>query len=146
MKLTYQTGVAALVQFIVMTILNFLNGIYGSVQECTSGGNDCLGNVVLSLLFFLIVSTWFAFLAVLGYAAQDRRSRRLAQLLLATEALVALIALFDARHHPNILGLITSLADAALAIWVATLAYRLVRANGGRVTSARTRRRHRSDS
>lgn len=141
MKLKYQTGVAALVQFIAMTILNFVNGTYSSVRECTLSSSDCLGNVLLSMLFFLVITAWFAFLAVVGYAAQDRRSKRMAQLLLGTEAIVALIALFDARHYPNYLGLITSLVDAALALWVALLAFRLVRANGGRVTTTRRRRR-----
>jgi len=142
MKLKYQTGIATLVQFIVMTLLNFTNGVTGSVQECTSKNNDCVANIALSLIFFLVVTAWFAFLWVVGYAAQDRRSKRLAQLLLATEAVVALVALFDARHYPNYLGLVTSLVDAALAIWVATLAFRLIRAGGGRVvTPARARKR-----
>lgn len=144
MKLKYQTGVAALVQFIIMTLLNFVNGISGSVQECTTKNNDCVPNLVLSLLFFLVLTAWFAFLSVLGYAAQDRRSKRLAQLLLATEAAVALIALFDARHYPNYLGLFTSLIDAALAAWVALLAFRLVRANGGRVVTRGRNRKHTS--
>jgi len=144
MKLKYQAGVAALVQFIVMTLLNFINGVSGSVQECTSQNSDCLGNILLSLLFFMVLTAWFAFLSVLGYAAQDRRSKRLAQLLIAAEAGVALIALFDARHYPSYLGLITSLVDAGLAIWVGLLAFRLMRANGGRVVTNRPRRRRAS--
>jgi len=136
----YQTGIAALIQFITMTVLNFVNGTVSSVQECTTANNDCLGGIILNLLFFLLITFWFAFLSVMGYAAQDRRSKRVAQILMGAEILVALVALFDAKHAPDLLGLLTSLVDAALAIWVAFLAFRLVRANGGRVVTTSTGR------
>jgi hypothetical protein len=142
MALKYETGIATIAQLIIMTALNFVNGAFTSVQSCTNGGNDCVSNVILNLLFFMLITGWFAFLWILGYTAQDRRSRRMAQILLVAEVLVVLVSLVDARHYPNILGLITSLADAALAAWVALLAFRLMRAKGGRVRSlSRPRRR-----
>lgn len=140
MLLRHQTGVATLIQFIAMAVLNFLNGIGNSIQGCTDG-SGCMGSITINLLFFIIVSMWFGVLAVFGYAAQDRRSRRIAQLLLSAELLVLLVALFDARHYPNILGLITSLTDAALAAWVAVLAFRLLRAKGGRISPTSRARR-----
>jgi len=78
---------------------------------------------------------------VVGYAAQDRRSRRIAQLLIGLEGLTGLVALFDAKHFPTVLGLITSLIDLCFAAWVILLAWRLMRAKGGRITApARSRR------
>ncbi|HET9173976.1 MAG TPA: hypothetical protein VFN56_01700 [Candidatus Saccharimonadales bacterium] len=136
MTLRYQTGVAALIQFIAMTVLNFINGIVSSVQGCTNG-DGCLGSVTINLMFFILITFWFAILAVLGYAAQDRRSKGITQLLLAAEILVVLIALFDTRHWPNIFGLISSLIDAGLALWVAILAFRLLRAKGSRITTTK---------
>jgi hypothetical protein len=62
---------------------------------------------------------------------------------MATELLVLLIALFNAKHYPNILGLITSLTDAALAAWVILLAFRLNQAKGGRITATAARPRRR---
>jgi hypothetical protein len=58
--------------------------------------------------------------------------------------MILIISLFNAKHYPNILGLITSLVDAAFAIWIIWLAFRLTRAKGGRITgNQRTRsRRH----
>lgn len=137
----HQVGVATLIQLITMTVLNFLNGVTGSVQGCTNG-DGCVGTITVNLLFFMLITFWFAILSVLGYAAQDRRGRGILKMLLGAEVLVALVALFDARHWPNILGLITSLVDAGLAIWIAVLAYRLLRAKGARVTA--TSRKHHS--
>ena len=45
-------------------------------------------------------------LQALGFAAQDRRSRPLARILIAAEAIIAVVALFDLRHFPNVLGLL----------------------------------------
>jgi len=147
MRLTYETGVATLVQFIVLTLLNFINGIASSAQECHGNSTDCVSTIILSLLFFMVITGWFAILMVTGYAAQDRRSQRIAQLLFCAEGLVALVSLFDAKHHPNVLGLITSLVDAVLAVWVMVLAWRLMRAKGGRVVSKqRPRQRRRTTS
>ncbi len=49
---------------------------------------------------------------------------------------------FNVRHHNNVLNLFTSLVDLALAAWVILLAFRLIRAGGGRVvTKQRARQR-----
>lgn len=143
MALRYETGIATLTQFIVMTLLNFANAISSSVTGCTNGGNDCVSNVILSLLFFLLITAWFGFLGMLGYAAQERRNPRLAQILLAAEGAVAMVSLFNARHFPDLLGLLTSLIDFGLAAWVAWLAFRLMRARGGRIVTASSRARKR---
>ena len=135
MAVKYQTGVSTLIQFIAVTFLNLVNLFASSISSCVKNTSDCVGDVTLNLLYFLVLSAWFAFIWVLGYAAQDRRSKRLAQLLIAAEAIIFLAALLDAKHHPDILGLITSLVDAALAGWTIVLAWRLMRAGGGRVTS-----------
>lgn len=143
MKLTYQTGIAALIQLAVMTLLNIANGFYSSIKQCTTAGNGCVEDIILALLYFMVLTTWFAFVWILAAAAQDRRSRRMALLLIASEGMIALVSLFNARHHNNILGLVTSLTDAALALWVAFLALRLMRARGGRVTSSPRARQRR---
>lgn len=141
MRLRYETGIATSAQFITMTVLNFVNAISASVSGCTNHNGDCVSNMLLSMMYFIVVAVWFGFLSVLGYAAQDKRSKRLAQVLIAAEVMVALVAAFDAKHHPDTLGLVTSLIDLAFAVWVITLAYRLMRSNGGRVVAPTTRRR-----
>ncbi|HEX7368491.1 MAG TPA: hypothetical protein VF261_02445 [Candidatus Saccharimonadales bacterium] len=143
MALRYQTGTATITQFIVMMLLTFANGIYNIVSQCVAH-NQCVENTVSSALYILLMAVWLMFLSVLGYAAQDKRSRPISRVLIGAEALVAIVALFNARHFPNLLGLATSLVDCGLAIWVIVLAWRINRASGGRIvanTSNRQRQR-----
>jgi hypothetical protein len=135
----YQTGIITFIQFVLLSLLGIANGLNSIVTTCHAAGNDCISNLIVSLIFFILTTAWFAFIWILGYAAQDRRSRRLAQVLIAAEAMIALVALFNARHHTDFLGLATSLIDLVLAIWVIVLAFRLMRAKGGRVV---TKQRH----
>lgn len=142
MKLKYETAIATLIQFVTLTILNIGTGVDSVVSTCRSSHSDCVSNMLVSLIFFLLTAAWFGFVWVLGYAAQDRRSKRLAQALILVEALIALVALFNAKHHNDALSLLTSLVDIGLAIWVITLAFRLMRAGGGRIViKSRPRKR-----
>ena len=142
MKIRYQTGVVTLIQFIAGVALGFLNEVSSSISGCIGTGSTCVSNTLVSLVLIILTAVWFAFVAALGYAAQDRRSRRLARYLIAAEAIIAVVALFDAKHFPNILSLITSIVDFCLAAWALLLAYRLSKANGGRVIApTRTRKR-----
>jgi len=144
MKLKYETAVATLVQFILLSFLGIANGLNSVVTTCRKDGSDCISNMIVSIIFFILTALFFAVIWILGYSAQERRSKRLAQLLICAEAFIALIAFFNARHHTDALSLITSLTDLCLAIWIITLAFRLMRANGGRVVSKQRPRRRRS--
>jgi len=141
MKLKYETAVATLIQFILLSFLGIANGLNSVVTTCHKDGGDCISNLIVSTIFFILTAVFFAFIWILGYSAQERRSKRLAQLLICAEALIALIAFFNAKHHTDALSLITSLTDLCLAIWIITLAFRLMRANGGRVVSRQRPRR-----
>jgi hypothetical protein len=147
LKLRYETGIATLIQFIAMMMFGFVNGLVSVIDDCHSSGfSECAPNTVVSFAYILLLAGWFGFLAMLGYAAQDQRSHKIARVLIVAELLVLMIAIFNARHHPSIFELLTSLTDAALAIWVILLAFRLSRARGGRIvakqqTSTRPRRR-----
>jgi len=135
MKLTYETGIATFIQFILLVFLNIANGANSVVTTCHKDSSNCVSNLIVSLIFFLLVAIWFMCVWLLGYTAQQRRSKRLAQLLIVVEVLILLTALFNARHHTDLLSFATSLIDIALAIWVITLAFRLMRSGGGRVVS-----------
>lgn len=142
MKLRYETGTATLAQFIIMSFFGIAGAFDSSITTCQIEGKDCLFNAITSILFFILTALWFGAIWVLGYAAEERRSHRLAYVLIAVEGLVLLVATFNAQNHPNTLSLITSLLDIALALWVILLAFRISRAKGGRiVTSERARRR-----
>jgi purine-cytosine permease-like protein len=145
MKLTYETGTATLIQFIVLSLLNIVSALVSIITTCRHEGGNCTGNLLTSIIFYIMVVGWFGLVTVIGYAALDRRSKRLAQLLIITEVVIALVALFNIklnlRYHSGWLSLFTSLADLILAVWIITLAYRLMKAGGGRVV--RQRQRHR---
>ena len=140
MKLTYETGTATLIQLIVLGLLNIATGIGSTVHACRTD-TDCLGNVLINFVFYVVLIGWFVIVASLGFAAQMRRSRRLAQLLICAEGLIAFVAFWNARHHNNTLELITSIVDLVLAVWIIVLAWRLMKAGGGRVVTKRAKRR-----
>jgi purine-cytosine permease-like protein len=144
-KLRYETGIATLIQFITLSLLGIGNGANSIVTTCRHDGTDCISNTIVSLIFFILTVGFFAAIWIIGAIAQEKRSKRFAQLLIAAEAFIALIAAFNARHHTDFLSLLTSLVDLALALWIIILAFRLMRSHGGRVVS-RQRPRHRKVS
>ena len=147
MKLTYETGTATLIQFIVLGILNIFTGLDSVVQTCRHDSPNCLENVFTSFVFYVLIITWFGIVCVIGYAAEQKRSRRLAQLLILAELLIAFVAFINIKlnlnAHNGLLSLFTSIADLILAIWIISLAFRLMRAGTCRVVTAKTRTRKR---
>lgn len=143
MKLRYQTGIASFIQFVVGAGLSFVNQFYSSVSGCIRG-SQCITNTIGSIVIVIITAAWFGFVAILGYSAQDRRSQKLARILLLAEAAIILVALYDIKAPPNLLGRITSIIDVFLAIWTIVTAIHLMRAKGGRlVAKNKTRKRTR---
>lgn len=143
MRLKYETAVATLIQFILLSFLGIANGLNSIVTTCHRDGTDCISNLIVSIIFFIITAVWFGFIWILGYTAQERRSRRLAQLLIAAEVAIAMVAYFNARHHTDWLSLATSIIDLILAVWIITLAWRLMRSGGARIVSKQRPRQRR---
>lgn len=143
MRLTYQTGIAALIHLGVITLLNIVNGVQSTAQQCTNNGTDCLGNVITSMIFFMLLTIFFALVWILAAATQTRRSRKLAFLLIGAEGLVILVSLFDATHSSNPFTITIGVINAILAAWVAVLALRLFISGGKRVTGSRRSRQRR---
>jgi hypothetical protein len=139
MRLKYQTGTGTLIQLIVMGMLNIATGLQSIISTCRHDQSSCVSNVLTSAIFYILIVGWFAILVIVGFGAQERRSRRLAQLLIAAEGLTALVALFNIKlslhYHNGFLSLFTSMADVVLSLWVITLAWRLMRAGNARVVS-----------
>lgn len=146
MTLKYETGIATLIQFVTISLLNVINGAGSIVNDCSRHGADCVWNTFASFVYILLIIGWFGGLWVIGYAAQERRSKRLAQLLILGEAAVVVISLFNAKHGHGTFNRIISLTDLALALYVMLLAFRLMRAKGGRVVSSTRARRRRNRS
>lgn len=79
-------------------------------------------------------------LSVIGYAAEERRSRNLAFLLIAGQIATFGISYGFFGHPANWFGQLSALIVAVSAVWVSLLAWQLAKARGGRVVS-RPRRR-----
>jgi hypothetical protein len=136
MKLRYQTGAVTLMQFAIVTIFGLLTQMGPAVDDCIKSRGDCANEVMSSLLYVVLLGVWLIFVSVIGYAAQDRRNRRMAQLLIACEGFIGLIALFNARHFPSVVGLISSLVNLGFAILAIYLAWNIIRSRGGRIVSS----------
>lgn len=147
MRLTYQTGIAALAHLGVITVLNVLNGITSSVKQCSANSSGCVGDIVLAMMYFMLITIWFTAVWILAAAAQERRGRKLAFVLMGCEFVIFSVAVFNARSNSG-LEFVTSIVDALFALWVGLLAFRLFIHGGGRVTSsgrARQRRLSKAD-
>ncbi len=142
MRLKYETGIVTLVQFIVMSLLSLANSLNSIITTCVRSSGQCIENMIPSIILFILTAVWFAFIWILGYAVQERRSRKLAALLIGAEFAVAMIALFSVKHHTDWLSFGTSVIDLILSVTVIILAVRLFLAGGSRVVSHQ-RRRHR---
>lgn len=144
MKLTYETGIATLIQFIVLSFLTLGSQLGSVITTCHKDSGNCVSNLLTSIILYILVASALGVIWLIGYGAQKRRSKRLAQLLICIEGFIALVALFSAKlslyHHKNIFSLAASLGILALAVWITTLAYRLMRAGGKRITGRRNRR------
>jgi hypothetical protein len=148
MKLTYQTGVATLIQFVSMSLLNIGTNAQSVIGTCSNDADDCVSNLLVSLIFYILICVWFAMVWLLGVAAQTQRSRKLAFLLIGAEFMVAAVAWFNINHRnpgENI-HLVTSVIDLLLAFWIILLAFRLMRSKGGRVVSRQQQRARRRPS
>jgi hypothetical protein len=144
-KLTYQTAIATLIQFLLLSFLTLASQLVSVVSTCRADSGDCIGNLITSTILYLLVAIAFGAIWLIGYAAQSLRSRRLAQLLICIEGMVALVALFSVKlslhGHKNIFGLVASFSILALAVWIITLAFRLMRSGGKRITGGQRQRR-----
>lgn len=145
MKLTYQTGIATLIQLIVLSALTFISQIFSVVDTCTKDDGNCLGNLATSIILYLLVAIVFGSIWLIGLGAQHQRSKFWAWLLVCIEGFIALVSLFSIKlslhTHKNILGITASLAIFAISVWTITLAYRVTRFENRRISGGRRRRR-----
>ncbi|HVV25504.1 MAG TPA: hypothetical protein VHC21_00520 [Candidatus Saccharimonadales bacterium] len=145
MRFRYETGIVTLVQFIVLSLLSLANSLDSIISTCINHSSPCVENMIPSILLYILIAIWFAIVWILGYTAQERRTRKWAAILIVAEAVIALVALFSIKHNSGWLSMVTSSIDLVFALWVIVLAGRLFFSGGGRVVArgrtARARRR-----
>jgi hypothetical protein len=134
MKLTYQTSIATMIQFIILTILGVPSAIVSIVSTCRADSGNCVSNSIVSVVFFLLTALWFGFIFFLGYNAEHRRSRRFAVLLIGCEFLTLMAdGYINLPRDSNYLTKGISLLDCVLCIWIIYLAIHLVLAGNKRI-------------
>ena len=139
MRLRYETSTATLAQFIVGTLLTFISGGASIVSGCrVDAGADCVSNTFVSLILIILVVSGYSLLLALGYVAQERRSSRLALLLIGCEIAAGMIFLFDAKQAPDIVDRATNGLALLIAAWVCWIAFNLFRAKGARMVRRRS--------
>lgn len=132
--LRYQTGVATFVQLAVTVFLVVINNMVALFGECKNG-SDCAVTAVFSMIFIIVTAIWFLLLSAIGYAAEERRSRNFAYLLIAGEIATAGIAFGFYTHPANLFGQLSALAVIIIAIRVSFMALRIARSRGGRIVA-----------
>jgi magnesium-transporting ATPase (P-type) len=142
MRLTYQTSVATFIQFVIVSLFTLVSQAVSTVSSCHQNGSNCVSNLLVSIIFYIVVAVAFGGIWLVGYGAQARRSRRLAQLLICIEAFFALLALLSIKLNASsrsAAGLFASFGMLILSAWVLTLAFRLMRAGNRRVVNRQRR-------
>lgn len=133
-RLTYQTAVVSLIQFISIMILGVPDTVINIVSTCHNDSSNCVSNMIVSLIFYLLTAGWFLIIVLLGWAAQKKRSRQFAVILIGFEFITLVVAGYiDFPHDTNVLAKGTSLLDALLSLWVMYLAFRVFLSGGKRI-------------
>jgi len=74
-------------------------------------------------------------LLALGYSAQERRSTRLALILVGSELVAAIIYAFDAKLSPDLINRVVNVIGAGIVVWVIVIAVRLALSKGRRIVN-----------
>lgn len=134
MKLQYQTATATFIQLAVMTLLIVIGGIKDVASNCENS-MECVTNSFLWIIIIFILAGWYLTLFAIGYFAQERRSHRLARLLIAGELFTVFVALMLVKNPSSIYSGVSAGVALALGLWIILLAWRLNKARGGRITA-----------
>lgn len=137
MRFKYEIGIITLVQFIALSLLSLANALNSIISTCVNSSGQCIENMIPSIILFIVITVWFAYIWILGYTVQERRGRKLSALLIGSEFITAMVALFSVKHHTDWLSFGTSVIDLVFAAWVILLACRVFLAGDSRVVSHR---------
>lgn len=134
MTLRYQTATATFIQLAVMTLLVIVGGIMDVVKNCESSA-ECVTNSFLWIIIAFMLACWYTALFAIGYFAQEKRSYKLARLLIAGELFTAFVALMLVKNPSSTYSRIGALVALCFAVWTIVLAYRIYKARGSRITT-----------
>jgi hypothetical protein len=134
MTIRYETAITTFAQLAVATLFVMLGGVFDTVKHCTEA-SDCVANSFLWLIIVFMVAIWFIMLCSLGYLAQEKRSYKLARLLIAGELFTAFITFMLFSHPSSPISAIGALTVFGLSVWTIILAWRIYKARGSRIVT-----------
>lgn len=137
MKLRYQTATATFIQLAVMTLLVVIGGIMDVAKNCENS-SECVVNSFLWIIIAFILAGWYATLFAIGYFAQEKRNYKLARLLILGELFTAFVALMLVKNPSSFYSGLAAIVALIFAVWIIILAYRLYKARGSRIPTARS--------
>lgn len=145
MTLRYQTATVTFIQLAIMTLLVVVGGIMDVIKNCENS-TECVTNSFLWIIIAFMLACWYAALFAIGYFTQEKRSYKLARLLIAGELFTAFVALMLAKNPSSTYSRVGALVALFFAVWTIVLAWRIYKARGSRITtppskSKRSRRR-----
>ncbi len=127
-------AIGTLVQFITISILGVPHAFISIISTCQSDHSNCISNMVVSLIFFILTVIWFGFIAIIGFSTQEKRSWKIALFLIGCEfANIGVALTINLPGETNIFDKFISIVDAILSILVIYLASKVIFAKGGRI-------------
>ena len=114
--------------------MNILNGASKSFIQCVGNGSSCANNVILSIIYIILVTVYYAILWAISLLIQSKRNKRLAKLLFLGELIIVPVALFNLFYQKNmLLGIITNLSYLFFLVWINILCYKYIRYGNQRI-------------
>lgn len=133
---------ATFTQAAIVIILTAINGIFSGLSSCLGQDKaDCTTNSVLAVVLVVLAIIWFGFLSALSYAAWIRRTTALIVIFILLEIITTGVSAFDLKHYDNVVGLITSLINLLVGLWVLFMSVHLFRLRGTSPAPVQGRRR-----
>ncbi len=133
----YHTATATFIQLAVMTLITTIGGVLDVAKNCENS-SECVTNSFLWIIIVFMLAGWYSALFAIGYFTQEKRSYKLARLLILGELFTAFVAFMLARNPSSTYSRIGSLIALFFAAWVTILAYRIYKARGRRITTTRS--------
>ena len=134
MTLRHQTSAATFTQLAVMTLLVIIGGVKDVASNCENA-SECVTNSFLWIIIIFMLAGWYVALFALGYFAQEKRSYKLARVLIAGELFTAFVALMFVRHPSSFYGGFSAFVALIFALATTVFAYRIYKARGSRITT-----------
>lgn len=132
---SYQTGMASLIQLIIVAILGIPRELVSIINSCQNGKTACFDSLFFSAIIYVLLVVWFSVMAAIGYFAEDTRNPKFAYSIIFCEIITFTIVIFvNFVSETNYILKSVSLIYGLLSLWIIYLAIKLINSHGKRMT------------